>query len=924
MGLLWYLPCTYGSEWVQTLEMTAYQWTSIASDSTGKYLAAVYFEGGIYTSSDYGITWMNQNGAPTGGYWSGIASDSTGKYLVVFNGAGFYKSSDYGVSWSTSSGPNGDWQEVVSDSTGQYLAAVMYQVGIYTSSNYGVTWTEVNSQSYGWRKIASDSTGKYLAAVIQNGGIYTSSEYGNTGTWVATSAPTANWYAIASDSSGKYLAAGFINGSIYTSSNYGGEWIKTSAPTANWYAIASDSTGQYLAAVVNDGGIYTSSNYGSTWIKTSAPSAKWRAIASDSTGIHLAVTYFYGGVYIEVNSPTGQPSSQPSSQPTQPTSQPTRQPSKQPNNRPTSQPSCRPTVQPSSRPSMQPNSHPTCQPSRQPTTQPSAQPTLQPSDKPSAQPTSQPTMQPSRAPSNQPSTKPSLQPSAKPSTKPTSNPTLKSHSVIHATGISSAVTGGYLSSTTVIDNIGDGESLFLVVKFLQTGFGTSSFTVSVTINDDYKVCSDCSVHDICGEEYVICCYNQDITSTLSNAVGGQLSIVAKSNIPFESQLCGVKPYFKVDYAIAKGAALPTFKPTFKPTETSENFIPQSSSGNPLVALIESIFIPLATVLFLSAMVVFGTAIHYGRKQAPEVEPLSLTKCVSTFVMFGGGFLSQIFSLLVFFNGQYDPSFGSAWLSFRMVFVIVGALSGLWLFSKHSGYKEKLDWVFLAKNKKLYGFVVVFMAFNPNFMSVLPWQKTDMTAVTLGFPSANLCYFTLLLSVIESLILTSINTAFAIDQKHLFDKSALQQFEFFFSLSFTCVNGIVALVECSFLGQVKTGQKETEMSCLATNPLRNDDIEAEGSRQYQSNQALYDIIEQLQSEKCQMLERLNALELANQHETDENSRVKQMIEHMNKQFQERLLAMERERGLEKASWNEQMATMQQSLHLLLARANNHET
>ena len=41
---------------------------SITSDSTGRYLAAVVFNGYIYTSSDYGVTWTNRTSAGTH-YW---------------------------------------------------------------------------------------------------------------------------------------------------------------------------------------------------------------------------------------------------------------------------------------------------------------------------------------------------------------------------------------------------------------------------------------------------------------------------------------------------------------------------------------------------------------------------------------------------------------------------------------------------------------------------------------------------------------------------------------------------------------------------------------------------------------------------------------------------------------------------------------
>ena len=39
-------------------------WYGIASDSTGKYLAAADNNGGIWTSTDYGVTWVESASAP--------------------------------------------------------------------------------------------------------------------------------------------------------------------------------------------------------------------------------------------------------------------------------------------------------------------------------------------------------------------------------------------------------------------------------------------------------------------------------------------------------------------------------------------------------------------------------------------------------------------------------------------------------------------------------------------------------------------------------------------------------------------------------------------------------------------------------------------------------------------------------------------
>ena len=87
-------------------------WQGIVSDNTGKYLTAVTDESGIYTSSDYGVNWI-QSSAPTKFEWRGITSDSTGGYLaaVVGNGGGIYTSSDYGVHWVQTTATSDYWPD---------------------------------------------------------------------------------------------------------------------------------------------------------------------------------------------------------------------------------------------------------------------------------------------------------------------------------------------------------------------------------------------------------------------------------------------------------------------------------------------------------------------------------------------------------------------------------------------------------------------------------------------------------------------------------------------------------------------------------------------------------------------------------------------------------------------------------------------
>jgi hypothetical protein len=187
-----------------------------------------------------------------------------------------------------------------------------------------------------------------------------------------------------------------------------------------------------------------------------------------------------------------------------------------------------------------------------------------------------------------------------------------------------------------------------------------------------------------------------------------------------------------------------------------------------------------------------------------------------------------------------------------------------------GYQSYLDWGFLTRNKKLYGLLVVFTAFNPNLVSLLPWMKSPVTLVTMGFPTLNLCYTTTWLLVIESVVLTAIYASFAVDEKHLFEQSAVQQFEFVFSISFVVLNGVVALIESLFLGVInerhESGNMELFRISVASNPILHD-LESPRKSLYPGTEANNDMdifqlkqtVKDLQEAKNQVDDRLKVLE-----------------------------------------------------------------
>jgi len=74
-------------------------WNSMAADATGQYL--IVSSDSVYTSSNYGSTFATGTGLPSSVSWSSVASDSSGTYLAAgVYGGHIYVSQNQGANWS--------------------------------------------------------------------------------------------------------------------------------------------------------------------------------------------------------------------------------------------------------------------------------------------------------------------------------------------------------------------------------------------------------------------------------------------------------------------------------------------------------------------------------------------------------------------------------------------------------------------------------------------------------------------------------------------------------------------------------------------------------------------------------------------------------------------------------------------------------
>jgi photosystem II stability/assembly factor-like uncharacterized protein len=284
--------------WNNSQTLLGLSLNNITSNSTGQYLATVAYNNFIYTSSNYGQTWIQRYNS---GPWNLISMDSTGTNLIAAQSPGYiYYSTNGGSTWNISTMLiTSRWQNITRKTySGQNAYIIdIGSFGIWKTTNKGESWTQCNSLGAVWVSITMSSNAQIVYAVQQGGGIYKSSNSGIN--WSQTSAPSLGWNAISCDKTGQYIVACVVNGvGIYTSNDYGITWILTTAPQISYINVISSNNGSTIYAVAKNGQIYSSTNYGKNWIvQSSSPIMIWNSITCDDEGINIAASTSGSGIY---------------------------------------------------------------------------------------------------------------------------------------------------------------------------------------------------------------------------------------------------------------------------------------------------------------------------------------------------------------------------------------------------------------------------------------------------------------------------------------------------------------------------------------------------------------------------------------------------------------------------------------------------
>jgi len=307
----------YGASWNNKTDSSIgnQNWLAVSISASGKYQTVIEEYGDIYTSNNFGTTWIQRQNIGTA-LTNSISISLTGQYQTAVNGKDIYVSSNYGISWAQVYNFGTSQIFVTMCLTGQYQAVISSGDGLYQSSDYGQTWTRntniagdlYNSiQSFPTAGMSMSYDGKRQVIVCE--AIYLSTNYGQS--WNTTTIindtnsefDDHNWVGCDMSSDGRYMAAIEVTGEVYTSNDFGVNWTKNDNANVRdkqWQAISISASGRFQTAVEKNGYVFVSTDFGLNWKRSPDPTLNaqvWQAISVSANGMYQTAVVYGGPIY---------------------------------------------------------------------------------------------------------------------------------------------------------------------------------------------------------------------------------------------------------------------------------------------------------------------------------------------------------------------------------------------------------------------------------------------------------------------------------------------------------------------------------------------------------------------------------------------------------------------------------------------------
>ena len=275
-----FISSDFGNHFQAISTMGVETWSAVSSSSSGQYLAATTtyscssgsvgpkptaLPESIYTSTDFGKTWVLRKGAGSHP-WNSIVSSGDGKKLVATSDDALMISSNFGITWSKSTpGKDPGYLNPEISTDGSHVIAVENTGGttlqnnfIVGTTNFGKTWKQISPAGlHDWDPAAISSDGNKIIAVDYGGfrfsqpqkqlpgNLYSSSDFGKT--WSVLSQRSDGYWSniVGNNSDTSLMAIG--NQDLFFSGDSGKTWVvRSNELSRTWITTAMSQDGSFL------------------------------------------------------------------------------------------------------------------------------------------------------------------------------------------------------------------------------------------------------------------------------------------------------------------------------------------------------------------------------------------------------------------------------------------------------------------------------------------------------------------------------------------------------------------------------------------------------------------------------------------------------------------------------------------------------
>lgn len=291
-------------------------WRDIVSSADGQKLMAIS-TAGIYISHDAGVNWSRRDIARD---WRGCAmnGDGTIQFAVsIGDNGGVFRSTDSGLTWTATSLGTGNWYGIAVSYDGTKVMAIAPNAaGAYLSTDGGTTWVnkpgvQIFSGFVPTLLRASDDFSVLMAIDTSNKRIIRSTNMGTSWSFVGPSTYNVVSCAMSADGTTIYVGTagtagqnGVGNTRALKSTDGGSTWSElTNSPSVVWYDISCSRDGSLVAGGTNtstgsNGKVYVSYDGGNTWPTPTSPTRGWDYLCVLGNGPKIAATVDGGAIYV--------------------------------------------------------------------------------------------------------------------------------------------------------------------------------------------------------------------------------------------------------------------------------------------------------------------------------------------------------------------------------------------------------------------------------------------------------------------------------------------------------------------------------------------------------------------------------------------------------------------------------------------------